>query len=131
MTDTPFSAATQRAIVSCVRSIEELEVLLFLSHARDRYWSPDSVGLETGLPGRVAGAALEGLASRNLLDVRIGAAVLYKLDPATDAARDMLERTIEAARTHRSQVLKTILAGASARDFADAFRVTRKRRSDG
>lgn len=132
MTDSPLSPETLLAIAGCVRSVEELETLLFLARTPDRYSSPETIGAETGLPARLAAAALEALASRNLLDVRIGAAVLYKLDPATAECRTIVERTIDAARNQRSQVLRSILRGSSAaRDFADAFRVTRKRKTDG
>ena len=127
-----LSQETQAAIGGCVRSIEELEVLLYLARNRQRYSSAGTISGEIGLPARVAATALEALASRNLLDVRIAEAVLYKLDPASAECRDMVDRTLEAAWQNRSLVLKTILAGSSAaRDFADAFRVTRKRRSDG
>jgi hypothetical protein len=130
MSDDALGADTQLAIAGCVRSVEDLEVLLYLARTRDRYASPNTISADTGLPVRLAATALEALASRNLLDVRIAESVLYKLDPASAGSRAMVDRTIEAARTHRSLVLKAILAGSAARDFADAFRVTRKRRSD-
>jgi hypothetical protein len=130
MSDDALAADTQLAIAGCVRSVEDLEVLLYLARTRDRYASADAVSADTGVPVRLASAALEALASRNLLDVRIAEAVLYKLDPASAGSRAMVDRTIEAARSQRSLVLKAILAGSAARDFADAFRVTRKRKSD-
>jgi hypothetical protein len=126
MTEAQLNAAARSAIVACVRTVEELETLLFLARHRTRYSSPDMVAAETGLPARLAAAALEALASRNLLDVRIGTAVLYKLDPTSSERRDMVERTLEAARDQRSQVLRAILSPSAARDFADAFRVARK-----
>ena len=73
-------------------------------------------------------SALEALASRSLLDIRIAGAVLYKLDPASDDSRALVEQTLAAARADRATVLKLILTGRSvAQDFADAFRVDRKR----
>jgi hypothetical protein len=127
-----LASETQAAIGRCVRSIEELEVLLYLARNRQRYSSAETISGDIGLPARVAAAALEALASRNLLDVRIAEAVLYKLDPTSADSRGIVDRTLEAAWQNRALVLKAILAGSSAaRDFADAFRVTRKRRSDG
>jgi hypothetical protein len=132
MSEAALSVETQLAIAECVRSVEELEILMVLARNRERYWSPDTVAVETGLPAQLATVALEALGSRNLLDVRIGAAVLYRLDPASSECGVMVDRTLEAARNQRSQVLRAILQGRSAaRDFADAFKVTRKRRSDG
>jgi len=132
MSEPALTPETQLAITECVRSIEELEILMVLARNRERYWSPDAVGVETGLPAPLAAVALEALASRNLLDVRIGAAVIYRLDPASSECGVLVERTLQAARSQRSKVLKAILQGRSAaRDFADAFKVTRKRRRDG
>jgi hypothetical protein len=123
---------TQRAIAACVRSIEELEVLLFLARDRRRYCSADTISAETGLAVRSVAAALEVLAARNLLDVRIAEAVLYRLDPTSPGTEACVERTLGAAWRDRASVLKTVLGGASAaHDFADAFRVGRKRGSDG
>jgi hypothetical protein len=131
MNERGLDPETQLAIVRCVRSVEELEILLCLARQRQRYSSANTISAETGLPVRVTGAALEALASRNLLDVRIAEAVLYKLDPASPDSRAMMDIVIEAAWSHRALVLKTILSGSSpARDFADAFRITRKRRSN-
>jgi hypothetical protein len=83
------------------------------------------------LPAAAAAAALETLASRNLLDVRISDAVRYKLDPASPQARACLERTLAVAWQNRGDVIRAIVQRpAAAQDFADAFRV-RTRRTDG
>jgi hypothetical protein len=131
MSDSRMTSETERAVVACVRSVEELEVLLYLARDR-RYCSADTIGAGLGLPPPSVAKALESMASRNLLDVRIAEAVLYKLDPASTAMAGCVEVTLEAAWRDRTAVLKAILSGRSAvQDFADAFRVTRKRRSDG
>jgi hypothetical protein len=123
---------TRRAIVACVHSVEELEVLLFLARDRRRYWSADSIGGQIGLASGAVAAALESMASRNMLDVRIAEAVLYRLDPAASDIDGCVTLTLEAAWRDRASVLKTILAGRSAaHDFTDAFRVTRKPKADG
>ena len=106
-------------------------MLLSLARGSGRYCSAAMVSAERGVPERIAAAALEALASRNLLDVRIAEAVLYRLDPASESTRTCVERTIAAAREDRAAVLRSILSGSAARDFADAFRVAGKRRSDG
>lgn len=122
---------TLAAVAACVHSVEELEVLLFLARGRDRYWSAAMIATETGLPASAAALALEALASRNLLDVRIADAVRYKLDPASPQVRACLERTLEAAWRNRTDVIRAIFRRPSAaQDFADAFRV-RKDRRDG
>jgi hypothetical protein len=104
---------TLAAIAGCVRSIEELEVLLRLADNRARYCSAATIATEAGLPPVAASAALETLASRNLLDVRITDTVLYRLDPASPEARAHLERTLDAAWRNRGDVLRA--AGRAAR----------------
>ena len=131
MTDGRMAPETRRAVAACVRSVEELEVLLFLARDR-RYCSADTIGAALGLPARAVGAALESMASRNLLDVRIAEAVLYKLDPASKASAAFVELTLDAAWRDRTTVLKAILSRRSAAQaFADAFRVTKKDTSNG
>lgn len=132
MADEPprLDAATRRIVLDHVRTIEELELLLLLDRDRARYWSAAGAAAPLGITEAVARRAFEALASRNLLEVRLGEDVLYRLDPAA-SARSGVQRLIEAARQHRVDVLNAIACAASAAaDFADAFRLTR-RREDG
>ena len=103
---------TREAVSACVGSVDELDVLIYLARHGGRYCSPPSVAADLGLsPHRVA-TALEVLASRNLLDVRITQVVLYRLDPPSPGHRRDLERTLTAARRCRAAVLQLVaLAG--------------------
>jgi hypothetical protein len=106
--------STRRAIAACVHSLDELDVLLFLARDPDRYCSPAAIAEGTRIAAPQVSVALEVLASRNLLDVRIADAVLYRLDPASAACRRIVERTLEAAWRARSAVLD-LLTGSSTR----------------
>ena len=125
-----LDARTFGAVATCVRSVEELEVLLRLADSRERYSSAAAIAAESGLPPAAAAAALEALASRNLLDVRITDAVLYKLDPASAEVRACLERTLAAAARNRDDVSRAIVRSSAGQDFADALH-TGKRPIDG
>jgi len=116
---------TRRAILQCVRSAEELEVLLFLSRDRDRYSSPVTIAGEIGMPTASVAGALEALAARNLLDVRIGEHVLYRLDPGSSGMGKAVDVTVKIGWQSRSAVMRVIVsAGPSAvSDFADSFRL--------
>jgi len=117
-------AETRRDIERLIRSVEELEVLLFLGRDRTRYSSSRVAAAAVGLSDAAAAAALEALASRNLLDVRIGEQLLYRLDPTTAKANAAVGRILEAGWHNRVAVLHVIMAlPSSVRDFADAFRV--------
>lgn len=108
MTPTDLDERTRRAITTCVNSIDELDALLHLARNRDRYVSADTIFAEAGIASRRAAVALEGLASRNLLDVRIAEDILYRLDPASPALRAMIEHTLDAARGQRSLVVRML-----------------------
>jgi hypothetical protein len=104
-----LTESSRRAIVACVRSIEEFEILVYLARNRDRYCSVESVAAEIALPAHVVARGVEALASRSLLDVRIAGAVLYKLDPASDASAACVDEMLAAARRNRAAVLRAIL----------------------
>ena len=102
--------STRRAIFACVQSLEELDVLLFLARDPCRYCSPAAIAEGTRIVPSQVSIALEVLASRNLLDVRIADAVLYRLDPASMSSRRVVERTLDAAWRTRSAVLDLLTA---------------------
>ena len=104
-----LDAVTREAVTACVRSPDELDVLLCLARSVSRYTSTRTIADETRLPEDRIIVALEVLASRSLLDVRIAGAVVYKLDPASAAAREAVERTLEAAWRSRAAVLQLVL----------------------
>jgi hypothetical protein len=132
LSGTVLADSTRHAIAACVRSIEEFEVFLCLARNRDRYSSAENIAADIPIPVALVSRVLEALASRSLLDVKIAGAVLYKLDPASDASRSFVEEMLAAVSQNRTAVMKAILTAPSvAHDFADAFRVDGKRRSDG
>ncbi|MGH9410969.1 MAG: hypothetical protein ACRD1V_16115 [Vicinamibacterales bacterium] len=131
MTDSEsqLDSATRQAVLRHLRTIEEFEILLLLARDTSRYWSPAAAGADLGVSEDSARTALDALASRNLLDVRIGESVLYRLDPTSSATTRAVERIIVAARTQRTAVLRAIAtAGRAVGDFADAFRISKRRR---
>jgi hypothetical protein len=116
-----------------VRSIAELETLVLLLHNARQWWTAESLADELGLSVREAGAALEGLARRNLLDVRLAEEVCFQYKPASDeqdAAVRELDRTYAA---HRAAVAALVAAPPldDVRAFADAFRILKKEDKDG
>jgi hypothetical protein len=131
MTDSgpELDSATRQAVLRHLRTVEQFEILLLLARDTTRYWSPAAAGAELGVSESTARTALDALASRNLLDVRIGESVLYRLDPTPSATARAAERILVAARTRRTAVLTAIAAGRRAvGDFADAFRISKRRR---
>lgn len=121
-----LDAATRRLVLQHVRRIDELELLLLLDRDRARYWSAAAAAVPLGIPESAARRSFEALASRNLLEVRLGEDVLYRLD--ADASADTVRRIVAAVQQHRVELMNAIACAATAAaDFADAFRLTRRR----
>jgi hypothetical protein len=133
MTRERVPAPVRSFLAAHVRSLAELETLVLLLHNAGQWWTAESVADELGISVSSAGAALEGLARRNLLDVRLAEEVCFQYRPASreqdEAVRD-LDRTYAA---HRAAV--AALVGAppldDVRAFADAFRIRKKEDEDG
>jgi hypothetical protein len=72
------------------------KILICLARNRGRFCSAAAIAAEIGRPAAEVAAALEDLASRNVLAVRIAEAVLYKLDPASRDARAIVREALSA-----------------------------------
>jgi hypothetical protein len=119
-------------LASHVQTLEHLEVLALLCRDPERWWSAEGVAEELGISAGSAGARLEDLSSRMLLDARVAEAVMFRYNPVTDALRSSAD---DLARLYSDRPLQVIalvnaLATAAIRGFADAFRI-RPRKSDG
>jgi hypothetical protein len=116
---------------SKVTSVDRLEALLLLQRSPDRWWSAEAVADELGVSPASMSAALDGLCSQNLLDVRVAQAVLFRYRPAGTQDEEAVRELVDAYRTRRLLVLKVVMpANESIRQFADAFRFGGKRERD-
>lgn len=130
--DHQLDAATRQLVLQHVRTFDDLEVLLLLARDTHRFSSAAAAASELGMAIASAQAALDRLASRNLLEVRFGEDVLYRLDPTNPRTASAVQTILDAARRHRTAVLSAIAAaGRAVGDFADAFRITSRKRDDG
>lgn len=109
-----LSDETRRDIESLVRSTAELDVLLLLGREPARCWSSVAAATVLGMPEPAVTGSMEALASRNLLDVRMGEHVLYRLNP-TGQMRAAVDRILAAGWRSHSAVRSVIgsLAGRS------------------
>jgi hypothetical protein len=110
-----------------IETLEHLEVLMLLMKSPDRWWDAAAVAENTGIAASVAGAALERLASRNLLAITITSDVRYRFQPGTPALQEASEQFGEVCRTNAGALFRVVAEGQrrAIRDFADAFRVRR------
>ncbi len=108
-----------------IRTLDELQLLITCVYSEDRWWDATAVARELGVSAVAARHALDHLASRNLLDIRITGDVRYRFHPGTDELRDAALVVAETYRANPAGVIN-LVAGAprrSIRDFADAFRI--------
>jgi hypothetical protein len=73
-----------------IRSVDELETILLLHRDTSRWWSAEQIADVLTMRAEVAALALESLAGRNLLDVRVGASLAYCCAPVHDHLFEVL-----------------------------------------
>jgi hypothetical protein len=114
-----------RFITREIESLEQLELLLLLMQAPDRWWDAASVASALGSREDVARRTLDRFASRNLLAIRVTADVRYQFQPGEEGLQRTMTLFAEAFRTNRLAVLQLVTGRPqrSIRDFADAFRI--------
>lgn len=67
-----------------IKSVHELDMILVLHRDPSRWWSAEQIAEELSMRADVAARALEALAGRNLLDVRVGETLAYCWVPLHD-----------------------------------------------
>jgi hypothetical protein len=113
---------------SHVRTIEELDVLIFCIDHRDRWWDAAAVAQRASLNASAAMRALDHFVRANLLDIRISDAVRYRFHPGTEDLTMLATAFAAAYHENPVAVVKLVARSAvsdSVRDFADAFRLKR------
>ena len=108
-----------------ISSVEQLEVLLLLVQTPDRWWDARAIGQAIALPEHVSRRALDALASRNLLAIRITGDVRYQYQPARPELAEAARLTADAYRINHLAVLRLVTRSErrNLRAFADAFRI--------
>ena len=105
-------------------TLDDLQVLMTCLEGRDRWWDAQGMARELGIGISAARRALDRLAGRNLLDIRITGDVRYQFNPGTPELETAALACASAYRTNPVAVVQLVAGGSrrSLRDFADAFR---------
>ena len=117
---------TVRAFVAThVQTLEELQLLMAMVQSGDRWLDAGDAAREYGMAVSEAREALERLAARNLLDIRIGEELHYRFHPGTAELGDAARAAAEEYRRRPLDVARLVQPPGrrSLRDFADAFRI--------
>jgi hypothetical protein len=112
-------------VAAHVRTLDELQLLVAIIQAEDRWWDAAGAARECGVSVPEARAALEHFAAHNLLDIKIGEDLRYQFRPGTPELRAAARATAEAYRGRPLDVARLVPPPAvrRLRDFADAFRI--------
>jgi predicted ArsR family transcriptional regulator len=116
-----------RFLTAYLRDLDDLQLLITMVNAEDRWWDAPNVARELHISESAARAALEHLAADNLLEIRLTGDVRYQFHPGTEDLREQALACADAYRTDPLAVVRAVSASArtSVRDFADAFRIRR------
>lgn len=111
----------KRFVAEKLDSLEELDVLVAVGRA-GRFLSAGDLAVDLGLGAAAVEQALEALAGRGLLEVRLGTTVLYRYAPATPdlAVAPLLADHYAAACRALTARRRSLLA------FAKAFKFGRR-----
>ena len=112
---------------ACIGSPEELALLVALIESPSKWWDPDLVSRELGIPVGLARTILDRLAAANLLDIRVTDDVRYQFRPGTAELQQGATAFADAYRASPAAIVQRLAQSArrSVRDFADAFRIRR------
>lgn len=109
---------------TCIESIAQLELLLLL-RGSDRFRTAGEIAEELGMPQGGARAAVETLAARGLLEVRVGDEIAYRYRPKSDDLAKYCDLLAQHYITSRQAVLTFVSdeTRLSIKRFADAFKL--------
>ena len=129
----PFPPSVVAFVTDHVRTRAELQLLMAMIQSGDRWWDARAAAHESGLSVQEARRALDYFGAHNLVDIRITGDVRYQYRPGTSTLRESAEACAAAFRTRPLDLAQLVTGPSpnSVRDFADAFRVRRKTKSDG
>jgi hypothetical protein len=134
MANEPIPEPLQVLLMSAIESVERLETLLLLRRERPRAMSVKAVSAARLVTPASAERDLALLCGRGFLAVNIGVDLVYSYRPVTpelDAQLETIERLWTERRTDVVRVLGERNAHDPVRAFADAFRIVKRRGSDG
>jgi len=89
-------------------SVKELRVLVLFVEGQERWYNADTIARTLRIPGRVAQAALDHLARRNLLDIRVTDDVRYRFRPGTPILESQATAVVATYRRNPQQILQLI-----------------------
>ena len=86
-------------LTDCISSIEQCEILVAMRRPPVRWWTAADLAEDLNTSESRARDSLEALATRGLLEVRLGNDVRYRLAPLSPGLADALRQLVKTYRT--------------------------------
>lgn len=127
VTSAEIPASVVRFVAEHITSLDQLELLLLLLHAPQKWWDAPSAAREIGADTNSTRRGLERFASQNLLAIAVTGDVRYRFQPGEARLQEAAEAFNAAYRSNRLAILHLVTGRPerSIRDFANAFRIRR------
>jgi RIO-like serine/threonine protein kinase len=115
-----------------IRSVAELEVLLLLYRQHGRWWTAEAVNEELRMSLQSAQDCLSHLHGAKLVERSQDQQVTFRLEPALSGSEAVIGQLAEHFKLRVSSVIDAIYAPKrdTLREFADAFRLVKKKDAD-
>jgi hypothetical protein len=123
--ETPLSRTLGRFVSQHLSSVEDLEVLLFLWRTKGRWWRATDTATQLHIAEPTVMRSLERLAGA-FLEVRLTDDICFRFNPDNVEIQEQTDALDVAYAQQRTALIRLIMAGRSAREFADAFKLRRR-----
>jgi hypothetical protein len=122
-----FPDDVRQFVADYIHSVAELEVLLLLKGASERWWHAEDVAKALYTSGEMAGAQLADLSERGLLRQQPETPPLYQYGPRDAQLELLVARLDQIYQQRRVSVITMIYSKPvdKVRTFADSFRLRR------
>lgn len=111
-------------LVDLLGSLQDLQLLLILMDDPEHWWDARAIAEESGNSSSSSGQALDRLAAKNLLDIRVTDDIRFRYRPGTPELERAGAALAEAYRRNPIAILKYVTGRSrSAAHFANAFRI--------
>lgn len=131
MADHEISPLLQQFIFEFVDSVELIEVLLLMRNNPDKWFSADQISAELRSNPKSITNRLKRLSSIGLLEQENGKD-LFRFKPSSNELKEITNELSNEYLLRRHRIFEIIFSSSkTARQFANAFIVTKSNKSDG
>lgn len=131
MADHEISPLLQQFIFEFVDSVELIEVLLLIRNNPEKWFSADQISAELRSNPKSISNRLKRLASIGLLEQDNGKD-LFRFQPSSKELKEITNELANEYLLRRHRIFEIIFSSSkTARQFANAFIVTKSNKSDG